>query len=738
MIPALPKIPKPAPKVPRDMFPGMIPPRSQWEYKDMGHYKMAMAATYTPMWLQVLRNAGWPTDVVVLDFENYYDDEYTMRGEKLSTIEFIMDKRYEALCLSVLEMRAKQPFAPVKARCGVEAEGVARELGYLQRQYGPNLEGCTVVIQNARYDATILYRRHGIKPPYIIDLLGLATAWHTWAPHGLADLCRRFNLPAKGDTKQFKGMTFIPRWVRPKRKGRRKGPPPVPVRIPAPSEELVEALADYANNDAEREWELFTILLPLLSRPEFELPLMRHTLEMYLEPSFAVDYAKAETLLTQMQAELDRAVAPTGLTIEQIRSGEWDQTIADALDASGGPGTAKQYVKPARNCKRGWKIASAKDDPEREQLLKHADPTVRCLMEAKAAVDSWPSHMNRVTRIVEQSRAADGLLPVPLVYHGAHTGRWSGGERINLQNLGSKSHKLVQEIRTLLTAPPGKKLVIVDLAAVEARGVAYIAGEEDLLVKFRNNEEIYCRFAEKVLGVPEGSLRKPRKTDPPGIAKHYAHSRNSIGKIGILGCGYGMGAEKAEAYAEGKIDAATAKDIVDTYRSTYRNIVKFWYDVQRAFIYTAKYDEPIEMARGLRFHTETEPNTDRQVVIITLPSGRELKYHNVSIKLDGRHEGIQIWNEREHKPVRFWGGHLTENIVQAMCRDALAEMILLSVNQGHTVPLHVHDENILMVDADKADALLAATVDVMSTSPPWAPDFPLGAEGKIADHYEGH
>jgi DNA polymerase len=328
-----------------------------------------------------------------------------------------------------------------------------------------------------------------------------------------------------------------------------------------------------------------------------------------------------------------------------------------------------------------------------------------------------------------------------LFYHGAHTGRWSGGEKINLQNLGSRGHDLVKAIRELLVAPPGYELVIADLSAVEARGVAYIADEAELVARFRDGEEIYCRLAEQVLGLETGTLRKPIASDPPPVADAYKRKRG-LGKTGVLGCGYGMGAAKAEDYARsmgaGDIGPELAQAVVDTYRDSYRNITKFWKDIEKAFIYACKYDEPVRFAKGLQFHTETEPNSEARVVVLTLPSGRELKYHNVSLVVgDWGKDEIVIFNEKEHKRVRVWGGHLTENVVQAFCRDALAEPVL-TLAEKYVVPLHVHDEAIVYVPEGRGKAVLEETIAHLSTSPDWAPGFPLGAEGKVTNRYGDH
>jgi DNA polymerase len=682
-----------------------------------------------------LADADWPADVVVLDFETYFDDEYKM-SDDISTIEYINDDRFEATALGVKEIgRHKFRFTDVVLR----EEQIARRIEYLQGEYGPDLEGCTTVAHNARFDGCILARRYGIRPRYLLDTQGLANAWNAWNLTGLGALCERFGLPSKGNTKQFKELTYRRRWKIPKKRGLGRKRRMPPFQLPKPTPELERLFVEYTRDDVDREWDILRLMLPLFSRPEVELDVMNHTLGMFLEPLLHVDPEAGTEVVQLMGDEMARAVEPCGMAAEDVRKDGWHERMHAALEAAGEH--ADSFTKPAGNCKRGWNIACSKTDPEKNLLLNHEDEGVRQLMQAREAVGKWPLHMARARRIVNQGMANGGAIPVPVVYHGAHTGRWAGDESINLQNLPNPdrptTHPVTGRLRSLLVAPPGHKLIIVDLAAVEARGVAWIARQNDLLDLFERNEEIYCRFAEKVLGEPEGSLRKPRPDDDPSLAKDLKFKRNSIGKVGVLGCGYGMGAAKAsDTYG---IERALAQDIVTTYRDSYTAITKFWSDVEAAFIYAFKYDAAVEMPHGLKFHTVREPITNERVVVATLPSSRELKYHNVSIGTnDWGAPQIRMWKPKTHETVYTWGGSLTENIVQAFCRDLLAEAVLNLHGEGIPVPLHAHDEVVCVAPEDEAPDVLARTIDIVRARPAWGLDFPLDAEGVIADCYGGH
>jgi len=677
-------------------------------------------------WLKVLQECGYPREVLVIDFESYFDEEYHMGrdAKALSTIEYIRDSRFEVVscCFTWIH----QPFEDYDQATQFHAgeESVASHLRYIQGRCGQNLEKLTVVAQNATFDATILSRKYGIHPPHIIDTLGLARHQNSRQKNDLATLCKQYGLKEKGDTGQFHGVTFRNRFKKPSKRG--KGPK-LPIQVPKITDAQLLALSEYNRNDNMREWELFTILLPLLSNPKTELRLMQHSIELFTKPVLKVDFALGKELIGLYEAEMEKALAPTGATRVKI-SGDlsFSKLLDTALEAAGDQ--PQRYYKVG---KRGYLLAIAKPDPERQLLLDHPAVSVRNLMNARIALDSWPLHIGRVKRIMAQATADLGLLPVSLKYAGAHTGRWSGGEQINLQNLSSRGTDLVNAIRHLLIAPPDHTLVIVDAAAIEARVLAWIAGQWDLVEKFKNGEEIYCGFASKVLGYP---IRKPRKRGGiPAIESRMAWARNAVGKIGILGCGYGMGAAKTESYAKGAIDFATAEKIVQVYREENKEIVAFWKTIERAFVYTVKYQKPVELPRGLRFDSYQETG-----VIITLPNGRELHYPAVKVLPSERGQTVELFNAITHSWEHTWGGSLTENVVQAMSRDVLAECILRLEDQGYHTALHVHDEVVLVVPDDRADTALALAVKEMGITPIWAPNCSLAAEGWLSKRYGSH
>lgn len=668
------------------------------------------------------------------------------KGDGLSTVEYIRDARFEILlCSFLIVENSPLPDYEAATFSQVGEEMVETQIRCLQQRYGENLERCTVVIQNAGFDGMILALKYGIHPPHVIDTLGLARAWNSRSNNDLDTQCKRWGLPPKGDTSQFKGVTLRVRMRKPK--SRKKGPK-LPVQVPKATPEQIASLRNYADNDVKREWELFTILLPLLSRPSVELRVMQKTLEMFWIPTLGVDFKRGEELIGLMNAEIDRVLADAGVqdteekTAREQISGDksFETLLFDALAAAGD--SPIRYIKYGKNNQA--LLAIAKDDPERKELEHHRDDRVRKLMAARLALDSWPLHIRRVERIMGQARAGGGLLHVPLKYHGAHTGRDSGGEKINLQNLGSRGHWLVNAVRELLIAPAGKKLVIVDLSGIEARVTGWIAGQESQLIAYREQDahpgattDQYTKFATEILGWP---VRKPKKTGIPAVEKKHKFARNAIGKIPTLGVGYGLGTDRlVEILKAANVPGTDAelRELAERIKTKYRednsHIVQFWKDIEKAFLYTAKYKRSCEMPRGLRFDTSEQCD-----VILTLPSGREIHYVQVKVVEGDRGEKLEVYNEQEHSWHYIWGGVLTENVVQAISRDVLMEAALDLEDDGRHTALRVHDELVFVEDDDRAEACLEAALTRLRQQPTWAPDLPLNAEGVIKQQYGDH
>jgi DNA polymerase len=274
-------------------------------------------------------------------------------------------------------------------------------------------------------------------------------------------------------------------------------------------------------------------------------------------------------------------------------------------------------------------------------------------------------------------------------------------------------------------------LVIVDLAQIEARILAWFAGQEDLLKGFANGKDIYSEFATTLFG---HIVRKKCESDSPDAAKIFTIQR-SFGKDTILGCGYGMGTTKfysrclansdlKPAFDNGTYDFAFIEKLIKTYRTKYPLIPKFWTNIEKAFRWVVKYPQEIIKFERFLFTFWNECG----IVNVQLPSGRVLKYPHARIR---KGDNSLIW-EHGH----LWGGSITENLDQAVARDILAEAILRMEDAGIPIVLHAHDEIVGLIPKWGSEDVLAAMIENMCTPPSWAIGLPIAAEGKIVKKYE--
>jgi len=639
------------------------------------------------VWQDILQNVGYPVDVLCLDFETFFSAEYSLG--KLSVIEYIMDDRFEFTGLGAGTTEQSIFFAP-------------NEIEDYLKATQPHLDRYTVLVQNARFDITILQEKFRIIPKYIIDLKDLASHYDSRMSHRLKDMAKMFGLKPKGETQNFKGLhwdTMTP--------------------------EQRQALAEYTIHDVELETELFKILLPKLSNPKTELALARHTLDLWLHKRFKVDRDLARRLQVQMRTKVATAIQASGRTPKELRSRIlFPKLLQEALPDG--------EEIPMKQGKQGNIPALAKTDEACQQLMVHPKKEVRDLMEAKMGASEWNAHILKLGHIITQSIANGGLLRVPLNYHGCHTGRWSGGEGYNLLNMtkrdrgGIETDPLKKETRKTLSAPDGYVLGVCDSAQIEARIAFWLAGQQDMLDKFANGEDLYSEYASKLFKEP---CRKPKSDDPPDVYARFDLMRNVIGKTNVLGDQYGLGTTRfynnclsnpklRPLFDSGEWNFKFCQDAINLYRNTCSKVVKYWDRVENAF------------RRVVRFpHLEAEvgPVTFRNshgTVEIVLPSGRILYYRHAKID----RKGSIKWHHGA-----LWGGALTENIDQAISRCLLADWVLKCEATGIPVILHIYDDITTVLPVDRADELLAKQVEIMRTVPDWAEGLPVDVEAKLSE-----
>lgn len=649
---------------------------------------------------EILTSANFPADILLLDFETYFDEKYSL--SKMSTVEYVTDERFECLGFGAWESDYGTTYWYDKPH-------VQGRLNYYKGKYGENFENCTLAVQNAFFDPLILAYHFNIKPKYILDIKHLAAHIEARASHKLKDMAKQYSLSnEKGDTLQFKGLHWKDIQGEPK------------YELP---------LMDYTLNDITLEKELLLQMLSQISRSEIELQIMNHTHGMYLYPSLRLNMSKARSLIPRMKIKMKKELKDYD---PEIISGtiSFTKALIEAM-----PKGEKIPLKPGKPTKNmipltglGKIPATAKSDAEIDRLKFHDKKEVRDLIHARLALKSWPTHIKKLQGVIRQARARDGWLGIPLHYYGGHTGRFSGAEKINVHNFAERVDPLMGEIKTCIEAPDGYSLLLLDLSQVECRYVSYLAGQSDILDCFASGGDIYSEFATRIF---KEEVRKPTKDDPEELYNKL-YLRRYIGKQAVLGLGYGMGAERffnqiqeyevvRKLVKQRKIEFKFAEDVVKLYRKTYKKIPDLWGGVEKNFKWVIKYPhDKKEMDCGIKFWKEGK------MIRVQLPSGRIQNYQQSSYR-----NGELRW-----KYGSLWGGTLVENITQAACRDIFVEGLLGCLGAGLNPVMHVHDSIVICVQEDDAQEKLEVAHNIMTTTPNWCSGLPLDTDRKISKNYQ--
>ena len=364
---------------------------------------------------------------------------------------------------------------------------------------------------------------------------------------------------------------------------------------------------------------------------------------------------------------------------------------------------------------------------------------------------------------IETAVCADGRVHGILQFYGANrTGRWAGrivqpqnlprtyisGELLPLARdmvkgkqtealrlvYGSVPDTLSQLIRTALVAAPGKVLVDADFSAIEARVLAWLAGEEWRLEVFRTHGKIYEASASQMFGVP---IEKIKKGNPE-------YELRQRGKVAELALGYGGGIGAMRNMDTGKIlidvPDEEIQEIVNAWRQRSPAIIDFWYALEQAAMKAINTGVPTIFGNnGIMIAREADPAEDLDYLTVTLPCGRKLYYAKPFIATNrfGR-PSIGYWQvgqkSKKWEPTETYGGKLAENVTQAVARDCLAEAVERLEAAGYPVVFHVHDE--VVIEIDERDGLLDEVTKIMSVVPSWATGLPLGADGWVDRFYK--
>lgn len=610
---------------------------------------------------------------IVLDYETYYSQDYSLR--RMTPVEYVLDPRFEAIGCAVKEENEEAYWVD------------GADLPHFFADLDP--QNTCLISHNALFDMCINAWHYDFVPRLMIDTLGVAraTMGHKLKSLSLEKVALALGVGVKGGTvHKVVGMGAAA----------------------IQQAGLYDEYIRYAINDAELCYAIYDKLVRSRIFPTSELVVMDAVLRCAIQPQFLLSQTVLAEHLHMVRARKAALLSRVNLDKSELMSNE---KFAQALATLG--------VEPPRKVslatgKETW--AFAKTDPEFVALEEHDNPEVQALVAARMGHKSTLEE-SRTEKLlgIAQLRWPDnpqGRAPMPLRYSGAHTHRLSGDWGINVQNMPRGG-----ALRRAFIAPPNHQVIASDASQIEARIVAWICGQTDLVQQFANGEDVYSSFASKVFG------RKINKKEHP--------AERFIGKTAILGLGYGLGWTKFQRTVKLQSKAQTgqlidlsdndASRIIDTYRTGYAAIPAAWRLLNNNIN---------TLSNG--GHFEFGPCVFRKGEIV-LPSGLKLHYHDLQYTNDG-------WTYTYGgKPKRLYGGALLENIVQALARivvmDAAVRLRMRLAPMGVQLALQVHDELVFVAPTEIAQDVKRIALEEMALRPLWAPDLPLAAEADVGDSY---
>jgi len=658
--------------------------------------------------------------LVALDFESYYDADYTL--SKLSTSEYVRDPRFKAHMVGIKIGNRKTKVVPTN-----KIGAVLRAIDWKRHD---------LLCHNTAFDGFILSHHFGVVPRVYHDTLSMARGLHSNdIGASLDEVAGYYGVGNKiADVlEQTKGVRDLPK-------------------------PLYNACAEYCAQDVELCLSVFKRMLEVY--PAREIDLIDMTIRMFCDPVLKVDIPRVEKELARELKEREDlllSVDVSNVPDKELKLAERSLPDHDKrlLKAKKIIGSNERYadllraenIEPPTKISPAWikkpkeertdegkyAYAFAKDDqdfielPGRTEtwsgdldLNKKADiqklaarqTRIQQLVDVRIAVKST-TNITRAERFLKAG--ADGMpLPVGYAYYRAHTGRFGGNNKMNMQNL-----KRGGELRLSILAPQGHQIIVGDAGQIECRVNGWLWGQDDLMESFRQADagvgrDAYCNFADFVYG------REITKADK---------MERFVGKVCILGLGFQMGAPKFQiTLAKGALggppvffDLDRCKAIVNTYRRKNHKIVNGWAFCTRIIE---------DMAAGRTgsykcLHWEKER--------IWLPNGMCLKYPDLKKSM-----GDMGWEEWSYQSKlarkKIYAGLLDENIVQALARIIVMDQ-MVEIGQKRRVVMTTHDEIAIIARTRSAPVAYRELDKIMRTPPWWCADLPMMSEGGFAFNY---
>jgi hypothetical protein len=596
-------------------------------------------------------------NLITLDFETYFDADYTL--SKMTTEAYVRDPRFKA------------------HMCGFKDAMGEWVWPDINKQDTLNLNENAVLCHHAQFDGLILSHHYGIRPAFWFDTLSMARLVFPHAKsHSLGALAKMLGLPEKTvPYESFKGVRDLP-------------------------PDLYQSVAEGCINDVELTYAVFQKLLPFV--PAEELRIIDLTIRLFTEPALALDRPRMQDYLAKTQAEKEALLHTLGVTKEDLQSADKFAALLRQLGV-------EPPVKPSPSNPEKLIYAFAKTDKEMKELLDDDNLQISTLCEARLGQKSTLGE-TRSQRMLDMDLR--GPLCVYLNYCGAHTLRWSGGDKLNWQNFTRGG-----EIRKSILAPNGYQVVVIDNSQIECRLVNWQAGQWDILEKFRNKEDIYSQLATQFYG----ELVDKSKPEKRGTGKQIE-----------LSCGFRAGADSIKETARRgtygppvHLTDAMALAARDLYRSTHLEVVKLWQ-------YGDKVVLPCLLAGTYDFMWGPLRVSGKRIYA---PNGAWLDYTHLKYGDTGGKYGDGFYTETARGGIKnMHGGILTQNIIELMSRMLLASA-MLQIAPRYRIVTCTHDEIVYLAKTEDAQEALDFGLGIMKKAPAWCEGIPLDAEGGFDVRY---
>lgn len=605
-------------------------------------------------------------NIITVDFETYYSKALGFKTH--TTEEYVRHDDFHVIGVSVaIEDDPPEWFS-----------GTHEEIKIWFTRF--DWANAAVLAHNTQFDGAILSWIFGIRPKLWLDTLCMARAVHgVEVGNSLAVLAERYNIGAKGtEVENALGLR----------------------REDFPADQLAR-YGEYCCNDNAITYQLFSRMMEN-EFPKGELKVIDITLRMFIEPTLVLNQHKLEQHLDGVIKKKEQLLEAADTNRTQIMS---NRKFAELLEQLGVPPPEKVSARTGRTT-----YAFSKTDPGFNNLLEHEDFRVQTLVAARLGVKTTLEE-TRAQRFI--SIAQRGPLPVPIKYYAAHTGRWGGDDKINLQNLPSRGPH-AGKLKKAIEAPEGYVLIDADSSQIEARIVAWLSGQTDLVEAFDNGKDVYKIMAAAIYGKGVETISKEERF---------------VGKTTILGAGYGMGANKFQAQLKTLgVDVAVdeCERIISIYRSTYEKIPALWREAQTCI-------EAIISNSAAAFGRVDAVQFDAREKGFLLPSGLWQRYDGLTSVIDANGKKQYEYKTRRGA-IKIYGGKVVENICQALARCVIAEQ-MVRIAKRYKVVLTVHDAIACIAREEEAEEAQQYVETCMRWRPSWAATLPLNCESGMAKTY---